>query len=271
MAAGDVTETALDELYTARPEDFTTVRTRLAKEAKRRGDTDGAARISGCRKPTVAAWVVNTLALQTAARADLADLGARLRDAHAAMDGTEIRALTAEQRKLIEHLSREALRLAAVDAPTAALRDDVTGTLQAAVADPEVAARLGRLTKAEQWSGFGEFGAVTTVSGTRKAKPPPREPVPPSGRKGPDQQQRRRAHAELLAARRAKSDAEAALSELQADLSTARLRHQDAQRRLEDAEAALTAAQDAYDAGKRVVREAAEAVADADAKYRRTE
>ncbi|MHC9292986.1 hypothetical protein ACRCUN_10990 [Mycobacterium sp. LTG2003] len=47
--------------------------------------------------------------------------------------------------------------------PTAALRDDVTGTLQAAVADPEVAARLGRLSKAEEWSGFGDFGASATV------------------------------------------------------------------------------------------------------------
>lgn len=271
MAAGDdTTDTALDELYTSRPEEFTTVRTRLVKEAKGRGDTEGAARIAGCRKPTVAAWVVNTLALQTTARADLADLGARLRDAHAAMDGAEIRALTAEQRKLIEHLGREALRLAAIDAPTSALRDDVTGTLQAAVADPEVAARLGRLTKAEQWSGFGEFGALTTVSGVRKAKPPTRKATPPSDRKD-QQQHRRRAHAELLAARRAKSDADAALSELQADLATARLRHQDAQRRLDDAEAALTAAQDAYEAGKRAVREAAEAVANADAEYRRTD
>jgi hypothetical protein len=42
--------------------------------------------------------------------------------------------------------------------PSAALRDDVADTLQAAIADPNVTARLGRLTKAERWSGFAEFG-----------------------------------------------------------------------------------------------------------------
>ncbi|MGE2837191.1 hypothetical protein [Mycobacterium sp. SMC-4] len=293
MAGDEATEQALDALYSAPRDDFTAVRTRLAAEAKQRGDTAAAKRIAGSRKPTAAAWVVNVLALQTSARDRLADLGARLRDAHAAMDGTEIRSLTAEQRRLVDELAREGLRLAAVDAPTAALRDDVTATLQAAVADPEVTARLGRLAKAEQWSGFGEFGSATAVSSVKKDKPAPRaarqepesparrqQPESPARRQGPesparrqkppeDNRQRQRAHATLTAAQRAKAQADDALTELQADLATARLRHQDAERRLRDAQTALTAAQDAYDSGKQAVRDAAQAVRAADKEYRR--
>src|SRR5690242_12635520 len=59
---------ALDRLYAARPEDFTAQRTRLAAEAKRSGDAAAAKQISGSRKPTVAAWVANLLALRGTAR-----------------------------------------------------------------------------------------------------------------------------------------------------------------------------------------------------------
>ena len=54
--------------------------------------------------------------------------------------------------------------------PTAALRDDVTDTLQAAIADPDVAARLGRLEKAERWSGFGDFGESSVVGAPSSKK-----------------------------------------------------------------------------------------------------
>ncbi|BBX19635.1 hypothetical protein CRI77_17530 [Mycolicibacterium duvalii] len=266
MAGTDV-ERALDELYATRPQDFTAVRTRLAAAAKRGGDPAGSRRIAGSRKPTTAAWVVNALAVQTGAREQLADLGARLRDAHAAMDGGEIRALTAEQRRVVDDLTRAAFRLTGLDTPTAAVRDDVVATLQAAVADPDVTARLGRLTKAEKWSGFGEFGSAAAVSSVKKNSPPP----PARRTEEPKAEHRRaqRARAALLAAQRAKAEADDALTELRADLATARLRHQDAQRRLREAEDALTAAQDAYDAATQAGREAAAAVREAQADYRR--
>ena len=62
--------------------------------------------------------------------------------------------------------------------PSAAQRDDITGTLQAAIADPDVAARIGRLTKPERWSGFAEFGDSTAVFATR----------PPADGTEPDQE-----------------------------------------------------------------------------------
>jgi len=259
----------LDELYEVKQEEFTVLRTKLAVAAKQRGDTDAAKRIAAARKPTMAAWVVNRLALRDHdITARLAGLGERLKDAHSAMDGDRIRALSAEQRRLVDDVARAAFEEAELADPSAALRDDVTGTLQAAIADPDVASRLGRLTKAEQWSGFGEFGDTTMVfTQTRKAasrKKPAEEPQ--RDEKQDDERVEKRA--ELAAAERAKADADAALTELQSDLATARLRRDDARRRLRDAENALIAAQDAYDKAKQAGREAAAMVKQAKAQLR---
>ena len=147
----------IDELYGAKPEDFTALRATLASAAKKRGDVAQSKRIASCRKPTTAAWVLNALARRGDAKQRLADLGERLRTAHAARDGDGIRALSAKQRKLIHGLVRDGLSMTSVMNPSAALRDDITATLQAAIADPDVLARLGTLAKAERWSGFGEF------------------------------------------------------------------------------------------------------------------
>jgi hypothetical protein len=251
----------LDELYEVKQDEFTALRTKLAAAAKQRGDTDVAKQISAARKPTTAAWVVNRLALRDRdIRTRLAGLGERLKDAHSAMDGDRIRALSAEQRRLVDDVARAAFEEAELADPSAALRDDVTGTLQAAIADPDVVARLGRLTKAEQWSGFGEFGDTTMVfTQTRKTtsrKKPAEEPQQDAKR----DDKRATARAALAAAERAKADVDAALTELQSDLATARLRRDDARRRLRDAESALAAAQDAYDKGKQASRDAAAVV-----------
>src|SRR5271166_2106772 len=100
--------------------------------------------------------MVNRLALRHKdTKKRVTDLGDRLRAAHAAMDGERIRDLSTEQHKLIDKLARAAFEAAEVKQPSSSVRDDVTSTLQAAIADPDVAARLGRLAKPECWSGFG--------------------------------------------------------------------------------------------------------------------
>jgi len=266
----------LDALYAASLEDFTALRTELARAVKKRGDTEAAKRISSARKPTTAAWVVNRLALadeDTARR--LRELGERLRDAHAAMDGARIRELTAEQRRLVDAYTRAAFEEAGVT-ETAALRDDVTATLQAAVADPDVANRLGRLTKAERWSGFGEFGDTAIVvspsakrrTAAQKPEPEP-EPEPEDDRAAVEE--RRRAREELAAAEHARTEADHTLTERQSDLAAARLRHQDAQRRLEEAERALAEAEQAYSAAKQDTRDAAARVREANKRLRAVE
>jgi chromosome segregation ATPase len=263
----------LDELYEVKPEEFTALRTKLAAAAKQRGDVHTAKQVAAARKPTTAAWVVNRLALRDQnTRTRLAGLGERLKDAHAAMDGDAIRALSAEQRRLVEDVARAAFEEAELADPTAALRDDVTATLQAAIADPDVASRLGRLTKAERWSGFGEFGDTAMVfTATRKAtgrKEPAEQPKRDDKRDDKRADKRENARAAVAAAERAKAEADAALTELQSDLATARMRRDDARRRLQDAEDALTAAEDAYDKGKQAGRDAAAVVKEAKAALR---
>jgi hypothetical protein len=271
----------LDELYEVQPEEFTALRTKLAAAAKKQGDAETAKQISAARKPTTAAWVVNRLALRDSdIRTRLAGLGERLKDAHTAMDGDRIRALSAEQRRLVDDMARAAFEEAELADPSAALRDDVTGTLQAAVADPDVASRLGRLTKAERWSGFGEFGDTAMVFTQNRKKvaareKPAEEPAEePREDKRDDKREaarreREKARAALAAAERAKADTDAALTELQSDLATARLRRDDARRRLKEAEDTLAAAEDAYDKGKQASRDAAAVVKEAKAQVKR--
>src|SRR5579875_3705255 len=103
----------LDELYRVKPDRFIAMRTKLAAAAKRRGDEAAAKRLSASNKPTTAAWAVNRLVLEhDAVPQRLAALGDRLRAAHAAMDGDRIRQLSAEQRKLLDELTRTALEAA---------------------------------------------------------------------------------------------------------------------------------------------------------------
>ncbi len=274
VMAGD----ELDELYGAKPEDFTALRTRLAAAAKKRGDAVAAKRISAARRPTTAAWAVNLLAHTNAdAKQSLTDLGERLRAAHAAMDGAAIRELSAEQRSLVDELARAAFEGAEVTAPSASMREDVVSTLQAAVADPDVAARLGQLTKAEQWSGFGDFGASTAVFTTArsgKAKPQPqKEPRQPArGRRSDDDleagRELKKAKEILAAAEQAKDDADNELSDRQTDLALARLRHDEMRQRLAEAERKLGAADKAYGGAKQASRDATESVKEAKARLR---
>jgi chromosome segregation ATPase len=248
----------LDTLYAATPQDFTQLRTELSAAAKKRGDAEAAKQLKAARKPTTAAWVVNNLVHNEAqARDRLRDLSDQLRTAHAEMDGERIRALSAEQRQLVSRLTREALTAAEQVNPSAALRDDVSQTLQAAIADPEVAARLGRLVKAEQWSGFG-FGESFGKT------PPPKKPQAPE--KAPKKKpapknaasteaddtaaQRRReldsARAAMAQARKAKADSDKTLVTRHEELATARTRHDEAQRTLRAAEKTLQDAERAY-------------------------
>lgn len=236
-------EDELDALYGVPPEEFTALRKELANAAKQRGDTDAARVIAGARRPTTAAWVVNALVrADPAAKDRLSELNAQLRAAHAAMDGARIRELSTTQRKLVSQLTRTGFAAAGMPSPSAAVREDVTATLQAAIADPEVAARLGRLEKAQEWAGFGDFGAPTRAATPRpkaESKPEPEpEPEPKIDRRAAEK--RRRA---LAAAERAHRDARAAVSDRTTALATARRRYEQVLRTLSAAEQAVASAE----------------------------
>lgn len=268
----------LDTLYWAPPNEFTAERTKLAKTAKGRGDAAAAKEISAARRPTTAAWVVNRLVIgQREAKARLAELGDSLRAAHAAMDGVQIRDLSARQHALINELTRAAFDAAELRNPSAAVRDDVAGTLQAAIADPDVAARLGRLTKAEQWSGFGDFGDVTAVSKPARNDRPPAPPKPKPKAAGAPQRdkdaeaarrQREKLTAAVAAAERAEAKADRVLSERRAAVEAAEQRRDDALKSLRTAERELSAAEDRYRAAQDASEAAAEAAAEARARLR---
>lgn len=268
-------EDPVDRLYGARPEEFTALRTELVKVARKRGDADEAKRIAAARRPTTAAWVVNTLVRSDATvRVRLAELGEWLRAAHSAMDGPRIRELSGAQRKLIDELVRAGFEVTG-PTPSGTLRDDVTGTLQAAIADPEIAARLGVLTKAEQWSGFGEFGAPVEVPDEPVSGPPPPNLVVPSGPTAAEVRAARKRHAaaaaDVEAARVAHVEAVEALEGRKAALKSARRRYEKlleslaaAERELNTADAERAAAQDAEQAAGERMKVAKEELAQAD-------
>jgi hypothetical protein len=157
------------ELYTADPDRFTQRRAELVAQAREAGQGDAAKRIAGLRKPTRSAWAVNRLVrTDPQARARLAELSAELRDGeHYA---GRIRELTAARSRLVDELTRQAL--AGIPAPPASLREEVTATLDAALADPEVAAGLGTLVRAAQWAGFGMDPMTPLPPAEKKTKTP---------------------------------------------------------------------------------------------------
>lgn len=257
----------LDTLYWAPPQQFTAERARLAAAASARGDDAAAQRISAARKPTAAAWIVNRLALRHKdARQRLADLGERLRAAHAALDGARIRELSAEQHRLIDELTGAALRAADVRTQSAAVREDLTGTLQAAVADPQVRARLGRLTRPERWSGFGDLGDLADVGDAPSPEPEPANRKP--ARAAAQNRHAQRLHAAVAAAEDAKARADAELSEGRARRDAARQRRDAAARELRDAERELRGAEGDYDTAEKASRAAAETLQQARARLR---
>ena len=152
----DLLADAVAELYEADPDDFTARRAELAAGARDAGEPAVAKQITALRKPTRSAWVVNRLVRgDPEVRSRLDALAADLRAAAGSADGARIRELTTARGQLVDELTREALQVAELPAPPAALREEVTATLDAAIADPEVAASLGTLVRAAHWAGFG--------------------------------------------------------------------------------------------------------------------
>ncbi len=151
---------AVAELYSGTPEAFTGRRAQLTAAARDAGDREAAKAIGALRRPTRAAWVVNHLSrVDPGAPLRLAELGGALRAAQRAGHGPRLRELSAARGALVDALTAQALTLAEVGDPPPALRLEVAETLSAALADPAVAADFSaaRLTRAAQWSGFGEL------------------------------------------------------------------------------------------------------------------
>jgi hypothetical protein len=211
----DLLADAVAELYDADPDDFTQRRQELAAAAREAGQSAAAKQISALRKPTRSAWVVNRLV-----RADpevaprLAALAAELRDGG---DGPRLRELTTARGRLVDELTRQALQ--DLPAPPAALREEVTATLDAAIADPAVAANLGTLVRAAHWAGFGLAPLSEGAPAPSRPAPKTQKTPPPAPAEAAAERERRRQEKIQLAER--------ALAQADRDADTANVAEQD--------------------------------------------
>jgi len=215
----DLLAEAEAELYADDPDGFTARRAELAEHARDAGEPAVAKKITALRKPTRSAWVVNRLVRSDPkVRSRLDRLAADLREASG---GGRLRELTAARSSLVDELTRVALE--GLPAPPAALREEVTATFDAAIADPEVAASLGTLVRAARYAGFGGFAAA-----------PPAAPAP----------KKTKASAEPAAEREARrqeriKEAERALADADRDLESATAAERDLEDSVRDTEAQL--------------------------------
>ncbi|MGO1972765.1 MAG: hypothetical protein ACTH2Q_07385 [Propionibacteriaceae bacterium] len=175
-AKGRTIEGAADQLYAVPPAEFVAQRSALAKEVKAAGEKELAAQIGTLRKPTKSAWVVNLLARDAADELqELLDLGQALAEATRALSGPDLRRLSTQRNAAVDSLTRRAVALATDHdhLVSEAQRTEVAQTLQAALADPNVAhvVRSGLLTQATQYGGFGPLDVIGAVAPGRIPTP----------------------------------------------------------------------------------------------------
>jgi hypothetical protein len=154
----DLDEVA-DELYGLSPDDFTSQRDRLAREA-RSSDRGLAEEIHKLRRPSLSAWAVNMFVRDRSDELDrLLELGDELRRAQASVAGDELRELLGQRRQIVSAMLGEIRRLARERGQPLSdqLATEVHQTLEAALADAGSAelVRAGRLTKALSHVGLG--------------------------------------------------------------------------------------------------------------------
>ncbi|MFD5233693.1 hypothetical protein ACFWJ5_35240 [Streptomyces qaidamensis] len=200
-------DSAADELYALRPEDFTAARASAVAAARTAGDRELAQRIGALRKPSLAAWVSNLLVRSSPGEVEpLLRLGEGLRQAHQDLDGAQLRELSRRQHALIRALSLQARQLAkeAGHPIGEGVQREVENTLHAVLADPEAARAWagGRLTKPLN----AAVGFPAVAEGARPQRPAP-APAPSRPDKKTSEQRRRRLE-------RARKEAEAAEREL---------------------------------------------------------
>ncbi|MGB2568209.1 hypothetical protein ACPFP2_07150 [Micromonospora citrea] len=230
----------VQQLYRTPPDKFVAARDAAVAEARRAGDAAAARRIAGLKRPTVAAWLVNLLALERPELvADLAQLAEALRTAQRDLKGPKLRELSAQRRAVVGALVAEVRRIAArtPDAPPAARLPlaEVESTLNAALADTEVAeqVRSGQLLKAAHYAGFGEVPRpqlrLVTGGGEEAVRVPGKEA---------DSDGARRARDERAAARAARAERAGRRRTLERELTAARGEQRRAEKDLDGAAAA---------------------------------
>ncbi len=257
-------QTAVEELYSSPMAEFTARRKNLAAAARKSGEREIAAQIAGLRKPTLSADTLNRLVRAASGEVDeLLDLGAELRAAEKALDGSKLRELSAKRRLLVGELTKLAFDITDQSNPSAAVREEVSGTLNAALADEEVADRLlsGSLVSQARWDGFGstslpELAAVLPMDAARRSRAAGPGAQPP-GKQSP-------VRTDVTASSRAReSVGKAGQTVSETEQAAAKRKEQEADRRAEEAAAvkarAETERRRRVEAAQREAEDAAEA------------
>lgn len=267
MADTTILADAVEQLYAAPPAEFVRTRSALAADAKAAGETDAVREVRALRKPTLAAYLVNTLVRRHSGDvADLADLGDRLRAAQSQLDGAAMKELGAERLTLVGRLTDRACE--ATDCATAAVREQISDTLTAALADPAAHAALsdGALVTSLRYNGFGEVDLSDAVAAPLRvirggrSSDNDRGAAQQAGHAGQDAH--RKAARSAANARSARAQAKMERAE---ETAAAAARAQErAEKQLTDARTALQRAQDACAAANTAQNEARAEVAAAE-------
>ncbi|MFD6909616.1 hypothetical protein [Streptomyces sp. NPDC060077] len=259
--AGDV-EAVLDELYALPPSGFVARREERAAAARTSGRADDARRIHAARRPTLAAWAANLLRRSRPDEAErFLELGKALREAHATLDPDGLRELSAQRRRIVSELSRQAAGLAreAGQPLSDTVQRDVETTLRAVLADPEAA---------DLWATGRVESALTPPSGlaapVAAAKGPARKAAPaasaPARKKDQLAQQRAkrlaRAREAAHAAGERLRERRAGQEEAEASLERAREHHRESTDRVAALEEQLHGARAELERTEREQREA---------------
>lgn len=221
---------AADELYAVLPAEFVAARDARVKDARSASDIELAGQIKALRRPSAAAWLVNLLARSDEGFDELSDLSQRLRSAQTNLDAPTMKELGQERSRVVTALVERAVTLARSADPkfrdSDAVRDQVTSTFIAAVADPsaEAAVTSGRLVSPLSYAGFGEVdltdAVATPLHVVRQQKEQPAEHAP--SRKV-DRRALAKAQADLDRAEERLEEAEEAFDEARSRRHRARL------------------------------------------------
>lgn len=176
-----------DELYGLPLDQFVPERTALARALRSAGRREEASEVAALRKPSVAAWAVNQLVrTQRKGVDELLDAGDALRAAHDRVlagrgDAGSLRDAVARERAAVDALTRAARGLLTSQghelSPT--IIERVSDTLHAAALDDDARAQVrdGRLERELRHVGLGMTpGATAARTRSRARKQPAAEP-----------------------------------------------------------------------------------------------
>jgi hypothetical protein len=255
----------VDDLYGLPLDRFTPERNALARELRNAGQREGASKVAGLRKPSVAAWAVNQLVrTQRKDVTELFEAGDALRAAHENVlagrgDPGELRTAVERERAAVDGLIGAARGLLTSDGHelSQTIIDRVADTLNAAALDDEARTRVkdGRLERELRHIGLG-------VAATGALPPPPaRSKKRTADRAAEEQAERERAEARAEAratereARRRLERAERAANSAAERRDRAASALHDAEDELSDAEAELEEARDELGTAEQALRE----------------